>query len=158
MLYILKPYGFKNIVVTGEIYIMENQNTNAWQCPKCQASNSGTARFCKSCGSPNPLQTVVSAQPAQNTIYIQQSSAPSNPTSGLAIASMVLGILSLVVSCFGVVGIICGILAVIFGGCALLTKKGGKGMSIAGLVCGIIALIPSIIVISTVGSIVDALG
>ena len=149
MLYILKPYGFKNIVVTGEIYIMENQNTNAWQCPKCQASNSGTARFCKSCGSPNPLQTVVSAQPAQNTIYIQQSSAPSNPTSGLAIASMVLGILSLVVSCFGVVGIICGILAVIFG---------GKGMAIAGLVCGIIALIPSIIVISTVGSIVDALG
>lgn len=158
MLYILKPYGFKNIVVTGEIYIMENQNTNAWQCPKCQASNSGTARFCKSCGSPNPLQTVVSAQPAQNTIYIQQSSAPSNPTSGLAIASMVLGILSPVVSCFGVVGIICGILAVIFGGCALLTKKGGKGMAIAGLVCGIIALIPSIIVISTVGSIVDALG
>ena len=64
----------------------------------------------------------------------------------------------LVVSCFGVVGIICGILAVIFGGCALLTKKGGKGMAIAGLVCGIIALIPSIIVISTVGSIVDALG
>ena len=55
-------------------------------------------------------------------------------------------------------GIICGILAVIFGGCALLTKKGGKGMAIAGLVCGIIALIPSIIVISTVGSIVDALG
>lgn len=80
------------------------------------------------------------------------------PTSGLAIASMVLGILSLVVSCFGVVGIICGILAVIFGGCALLTKKGGKGMAIAGLVCGIIALIPSIIVISTVGSIADALG
>ncbi|MBS6407446.1 DUF4190 domain-containing protein [Ruminococcus bicirculans (ex Wegman et al. 2014)] len=71
---------------------------------------------------------------------------------------MVLGILSLVVSCFGVVGIICGILAVIFGGCALLTKKGGKGMAIAGLVCGIIALIPSIIVISTVGSIADALG
>ena len=73
-------------------------------------------------------------------------------------AGWVLGILSLVVSCFGVVGIICGILAVIFGGCALLTKKGGKGMAIAGLVCGIIALIPSIIVISTVGSIVDALG
>ena len=67
-------------------------------------------------------------------------------------------LLRLVVSCFGVVGIICGILAVIFGGCALLTKKGGKGMAIAGLVCGIIALIPSIIVISTVGSIVDALG
>ena len=112
MLYILKPYGFKNIVVTGEIYIMENQNTNA---------NSGTARFCKSCGSPNPLQTVVPAQPAQNTIYIQQSSAPSNPTSGLAIASMVLGILSLVVSCFGVVGIICGILAVLY-----LLKKAEK--------------------------------
>jgi len=31
-------------------------------------------------------------------------------------------------------------------------------MAIAGLVCGIIALIPSIIVISTVGSIADALG
>jgi len=136
-----------------------NQNTNAWQCPNCKSSNPDTAKFCKSCGTPNPSQSAVQAQPVQNTIYLQQSAQAlqAKPTSGLAVASMVLGILSLVVSCFGVVGIICGILAVILGGCALLTKKGGKGMAVAGLVCGIIALIPSIIVISTVGSIVDAL-
>ncbi len=87
--------------------------------------------------------------------YNGNNMQPAAPASGLAIASMVLGIVALVTSCFGAAGIVCGILAVILGGCALATKKGGKGMAIAGLVCGIVALVPSIIVISIGSSILS---
>lgn len=80
---------------------------------------------------------------------------PPKPTSGLAIASMVLGIVALVLSCFGWTGVICGVLAVIFGGLGIVSGKGEKGMAIAGLVCGIIALIPSIFVIATAASILS---
>lgn len=65
---------------------------------------------------------------------------------------MIFGILSLVICWTGAGGIICGILAVIMGGAAMGTKKGGKGMAVAGLVCGLIALIPSIIFIAFVGN------
>lgn len=87
-----------------------------------------------------------------------QQMPPQQPASGLSIAAMVLGIVSLVLCCTGWGGIICGILAVIFGGLSLKGKKGGKGMAIAGLVCGIIALIPSIIIIATAASILSELG
>ncbi|MBR1423459.1 MAG: DUF4190 domain-containing protein [Ruminococcus sp.] len=87
-----------------------------------------------------------------------QQQPPQKGTSGLAIASMVLGIVALVLSCFGWTGLICGALAVIMGGIAIAGKKGGKGMAIAGLVCGIIALIPSIFVIATAASILSELG
>ena len=73
---------------------------------------------------------------------------PPKQTSGLAIASMVLGIVALLTSCFGMVGVICGVLAVIFGGIAIFSHKAGKGMAIAGLVCGIVALIPAIYFVS----------
>lgn len=64
-------------------------------------------------------------------------------TSGLAITSMVLGILSLLIPCLG---IITGLLAVIFGGVSLgqinrsRGRLGGRGMAITGLVTGIITL------------------
>ena len=57
---------------------------------------------------------------------------------GLSIASMVLGIVSIITYCIFFVSIPCSILAIIF---AIIGKnKGGKGMAIAGLVCGIIGL------------------
>lgn len=68
---------------------------------------------------------------------------------------MVLGIIALVTSCFGVTGIICGALAIIFGGLALLSHKAGKGMAITGLVCGIVALIPAIYFVSAATSIMS---
>jgi hypothetical protein len=66
-------------------------------------------------------------------------------TSGLAIASMVLGILSLVFCWFTYIGVPVGILAIIFGGIAMSQTGrdptlGGRGMAIAGLVCGIIGI------------------
>lgn len=57
---------------------------------------------------------------------------------GMSIASLVLGIISLVLFCYIYVSIPCAILAIIFG--VLGKKKGGAGMAKAGLVLGIIAL------------------
>jgi hypothetical protein len=68
--------------------------------------------------------------------------------SGLAIASMVLGIVALVLSCcFYYISIPCAIIGVILGAVALSKKSAGKGMAIAGLVCSIISLVPAIIMI-----------
>lgn len=64
-------------------------------------------------------------------------------TSGLAVASLVLGIISLVIPC---VGIVTGLLATIFGGISLgqisrsRGRLAGRGMAITGLVTGIIAI------------------
>ena len=57
---------------------------------------------------------------------------------GLSIASMVLGIISVVLFCIWYISLPCSILAIIFG--IVGRKKGGKGMAIAGLVLGIIAI------------------
>lgn len=59
-------------------------------------------------------------------------------TSGLSIASMVLGIVSIVTWCAWFISIPCSILALIFG--IIGVKKPGKGMAITGIVTGSIAL------------------
>ncbi len=68
----------------------------------------------------------------------------------MALASMVLGIIALVIAVFGGfvaigwIGSICGILAIIFG---VLGRKdaANKGKATAGLVCGIISVVWGII-------------
>lgn len=59
-------------------------------------------------------------------------------SKGLSIASMVLGIISVVIFCIWYISVPCAVLAIIFGVVGM--KKGGKGMAIAGLVLGIVAL------------------
>ena len=59
-------------------------------------------------------------------------------SKGLSIASMVLGIISVVLFCIWYISVPCAILAIIFGIVGM--KKGGRGMGIAGLVLGIVAL------------------
>lgn len=67
--------------------------------------------------------------------------------AGMAIASMVLGIVALLLSCcVPYVPFVCAFLGVVLGGVALGKKTAGKGMAIAGLVCSIIAFIPTILV------------
>ncbi len=71
----------------------------------------------------------------------------ATPTSGMAVASMVLAILGLLSSCcaFGIPSI----LAVIFGHVALAEtrhgRKQGRGMAVAGLVIGYLIVVPAIV-------------
>lgn len=91
--------------------------------------------------SPAPYQQGPYQQPGPQYVVVQ---AP--PTSGLATASMVMGILGLVVGCcsFGIFSL----LAVIFGHMATgETKSGAKqghGMAIAGLVMGYVVFLPAL--------------
>ncbi len=71
-----------------------------------------------------------------------------NGGAGLGIASMVLGIVALVLSCcLYFISIPCAIIGIILAFVSLSGKKDGKGMAIAGLVCSIVSLIPAAIVI-----------
>lgn len=77
-------------------------------------------------------------------------------SSGMAIASMVLGIVALVFSCcLWFISVPCAIVAVILAAVSLKGNKGGKGMAVAGLVCAIISLIPAIIVLISGAALVD---
>ena len=78
------------------------------------------------------------------------------PVSGFAVASLVMGILSLLLACCsGVGGIMAGALGIIF---AILSRKGqpmesqakiGMGTSIAGLVFGVVIIAATFVLIST---------
>jgi hypothetical protein len=143
-------------------------------CTSCGAENEAGAHFCVSCGTKleMPVQDqnpntesltgdVVSnntqstytytTQPAQSaqTYY----SVPEEPKKeggyiGVAIASLVCGILSLLCCPFACCGSCCGgpnvllaIASIVLGIIALVKAFDGKGMAITGLVCGGIALV-----------------
>ena len=70
---------------------------------------------------------------------VQNKAATPEEKKGLSIASMILGIVSIVGFCInGYVALICGILAIVFG--VIGKKKGGKGMAMTGFILGIISL------------------
>lgn len=67
---------------------------------------------------------------------------PNNSGSGLAIASLVCGIISIIACCCWFLGLTLGILAIIFS--VIYKKQGGhSGMATAGLICGILGVILS---------------
>ena len=70
----------------------------------------------------------------------------NNESKGLAIASMVLGIVSLVLSCVWYVSIPAAIVGIILG--VMHNKKNGKcGMSTAGIACSIISLVLTVLLL-----------
>lgn len=63
--------------------------------------------------------------------------------NGMAVAALVLGIISLVLFCFWYLAIPCGILAIIFGSIGGKRAKAGAsggGMAKGGLICGCISV------------------
>lgn len=103
-------------------------------------------------GKPDPAQNPIASSPVT-------SPAPSSPplpsseprTQGMATASLVLGILSLI-SFYG--SFLFGLLAIIFGGSALKRIKKnpekfkGKGLATAGLICGIVGVALILLIIA----------
>lgn len=83
-------------------------------------------------------------------------------TSGLAIASLVLGILSLFLWFIPFIGQILPIAAIVFGAVGLHKIKldntlTGKGMAIAGIIIGVVSLIISILAILSAAMFVNML-
>ena len=73
--------------------------------------------------------------------YGEVPAEPQKESKGLAIASMVLGIVAIIFGCCGGwIGLVCGIVGLILG--IVYNKKNEKnGMATAGIVCSIIGLI-----------------
>ncbi|ADL52762.1 DUF4190 domain-containing protein [Clostridium cellulovorans] len=64
-----------------------------------------------------------------------------NESKGLAIASMILGIVSVVTSCLWFVAGPCGLIGLILGIVSKVKKQGGSGFSTAGIILSVIGLI-----------------
>ncbi len=119
-------------------------------CKNCGSENNDTDKFCKNCG--QPLSAQESQQegasgsaspdptPVQYTSYQQESPMDESAPTGIAIASMVLGIVSIVFCCFSVIAVACGIIAIVFA-----KKEEQRGVSNgfikAGFICGLIGSI-----------------
>lgn len=106
-----------------------------------------TSVFCVQCGYNLTGVSIGSTCPECGRTVAPSFHGQLQPTSGKAVASMVLGICS-IVGCFfyGIPSLICGPLAIIF---AILAKKqiargeagsSSAGMATAGLICGIIGM------------------
>ncbi len=81
----------------------------------------------------------------------------NNESKGMAIASMVLGILGLVFWCVPILNLILAVLALIFGIVVMHKKSAGKGMGIAGFVCGILGTLWGICYIICYGIVFNAI-
>lgn len=92
-----------------------------------------------------PPYQQIPPQPPYQYYYAEQNKPKDG--SGMAIAAMVCGIVSIVLNCIFFIAFPSSIAAIILGIICLAKKKIGKGMAIAGLVCGIIGLISSIAII-----------
>ena len=102
-------------------------------CEKCGTQLPDGSTFCTACGAQLNAPAAPQAAPAQPVSAAPAAKAP-NPGIGLAIAGMVLGIISFL--CFPM---ITGVLAIIFG--AVAKSKGcTSGMATAGIVCGVIGV------------------
>jgi hypothetical protein len=117
-------------------------------CNKCGARINDDSKFCESCGQNQVIVANATHQPQQSTrLQEQQLKNYLHPSKGLAITSIILGILPLATFYFWFIAIPLSIIAVIL---AVVAKsKGYKGgMATVGLVLGIVGAIPAIIFVS----------
>ncbi len=115
-------------------------------CKNCGADCTPGTLYCASCGAPLAEQTRQEPHAQQPYGYqqpnngcqqpygYQQPYKQPEPAQGMAITSMVLGILS-----FFFLPLIMGIVAICLG-CSAKKKGNRSGMATAGIVCGSIAL------------------
>lgn len=99
------------------------------KCPNCNFDNQDNSQFCQNCGTPLPM-------PATR----RQPQQPKKDSSGMCTASMVLGIVGLVLT-FVVIGIVPAIIGLVLGIIALVGKKPKRGQAVAGVVLSGIAII-----------------
>ena len=139
-------------------------------CTKCGASITEGAKYCENCGEPVPQMN--SCQHTENNeteySYVERKTTPSDtemnpekPVNGFAIASLILGILAVVLMfvswhpALAVPDILFGILAIVFGTIGMKRAKlnnSPSGIAIAGLVCGIVSVSVAVLAMLCVGA------
>jgi len=127
-------------------------------CPNCGtalqvSSRPGEKAFCPSC---NEIFAIRQATPAPTAAPAPAPHRPPSqvygpqfgyiPTSGLAVTSLVLGLVALVLFCVWPIAIPCGVIAIILGAFGVSECRGpnppknGMGMAVAGIVCSAISV------------------
>ncbi len=92
------------------------------------------------------------SEPAVTPEFVSATPMTDKGGNGMAIASMVLGIVALVFGCcLWYISFPCSIVGIILGGVSLAQKRGGKGMAVAGVVLSAIAIVVAIIVLVALG-------
>ena len=92
-----------------------------------------------------------------NTNAYNSGSEPKK-SSGLAVASLVLGIVALVFCFISFISIPSAIVALVLGIISIVTKKGGKGMAITGVILSAIGLVVAIIIVVIAAAALAAIG
>ena len=77
--------------------------------------------------------------------YAAPQPAKKSNKIGFAIASLVLGIVSILMCCCCEIGALFGIPGAILGGIAISKKYDGKGMAIAGVICSVVGILICIV-------------
>lgn len=125
-------------------------------CSNCGKELEENAKFCDSCGTKIEAteivkeETPVEDNPIQEEVKVGEvANNEEGKTNGLAIASLVLSIVSMV----NIFRTICGILGLIFGIVSFnkikQTGEKGKGMAIAGIAVSATSLALELILIAT---------
>ncbi|HCG67085.1 MAG TPA: hypothetical protein DEW22_00150 [Clostridiales bacterium] len=109
-------------------------------CSNCGSKLPDNAVFCPNCGQ-SVLPDAPKNQPGDPTATNEAVTVPGN---GLGIASMVLGILSLVFMCIFYLGIPMSIIGLVLGAVSIHKAKAvnmKNGMAVAGVTCSIISIV-----------------
>ncbi|MDF7640825.1 DUF5067 domain-containing protein [Bifidobacterium sp. ESL0784] len=117
------------------------------QMPQTQTSDSAQQQ--PSMGGMPPQQPANPASQPPMGMPQQQPMGQMPKRPGMALAALILGIVAIVMFWIPIVGIICGIAALVIGIMSMRKIKAnrlpGKGMSVAGLVTGIIGIVLSLV-------------
>ena len=113
-------------------------------CNKCGKVIEDSSTFCSRCGE-RVFPSDFEKNNNESRIEYYDFQAQRNPSIGLGIASLVLGILSIIFSWTIILPVIFAILSIVFGAIQL-SKKSAKGMSIAGIITSFIGLVLVVII------------
>ena len=118
-------------------------------CTKCGYSLLAGAHYCHNCGHPvgSPAPSEEEAMPIENISAQPAVLAPKKEKTGLAIAGVILSVaaigLALTYS-FAFLGILAGILGIVFGAISI-KKPATKTLGIIALIVGIVGTITSLV-------------
>jgi uncharacterized paraquat-inducible protein A len=128
----------------------ESENADEYP-PSLENGTNRKKRYCNSCGIAIYNEALRCKRCAEESITrnrVNEASPTLGP--GFGIASMVLGIVSLVLSCLvGCLAVPLPILAIVFG--VLGLNRQGRGMAISGLVMGLASILISVVFLALYG-------
>ena len=138
-----QPYYSNNTQANQPYYVNNTQANQTYYSNNTQANQQNYGNNQGAYNNANYSQTPNNQNYGNNNSYPQPT-----PSNGMAIASLVLGIISIPICCFWGIGLVPGIISIILG--VISKPKTGpnsdklSGVAIGGIVCGIIGSVCSI--------------